>query len=177
MESIKGKEAGFVLWGVMLAMMAVLIFSTQAIPRGLKLYRQMVVEYEAERLLADIRHCQNLNRLLAEDVWKYGAKRPEEKFVWLDLLSEGNTLAAGNRYILSHRRYYPGVHVGKITKQGNLPIEDKKTQISFEVNGRTLWEQDMGPMTLLVYYEGYPREGRRIIISKGGRIRMERGGS
>ena len=173
--SLREKEAGFILWEVILVMAVVMIFSTQVIPRVCKLYRQMVVEYEAERLLADIRHCQTLDRLLAVDAWHYGAKRPESKWAQLNLYGESDLLSAGNRYILSQHHYYPGVHVEKLTQQGLLPIEFQKTQISFEVDGRTRQERDMGLMTLLVYFEGYPQEGRRIMISKGGRIRMERG--
>ncbi|BAL83742.1 hypothetical protein SELR_20340 [Selenomonas ruminantium subsp. lactilytica TAM6421] len=177
MLSIRRREAGFMLWEMMLVAMVILLFSAQAIPRGFKIYRQMVVEYEAEELLADIRHCQALNRLVRDRGWKYGAQKPEEKFARLDLLQDGSRLTGGNRYIMHYHVYYPGVQIEKINKQGDFPHEHNNTQISFEVNGWTHLETDMGLMTLLVYFKGYPREGRRIIISKGGRIRMERGGS
>ena len=175
MLSVREREAGFVLWELMLVVIAVLLFSTQAVPRGFRLYRQMAVEYEAEHLLADIRHCQSLSRLLAGDARQYGAKKAYQKFTRMDIYPEYKTISAGESIILDVNRFFPGVHIERVNKLGELPLGDTTIQIAFLANGMTRLEKDMGLVTVLVYFQGYPQEGRWIMVSSGGRIRMERG--
>lgn len=175
MLAMKEREEGFALLEVMLAVMLVLIFSTQVIPRGSKLYRQMVVEYESEHLLAEIRHCQSLSRLIEDNAWWYGARNQEKKNPRIDLFLGHSRLSAGDSIILEQHVFFPGVRIGKIDKQGFPSHEHNNIQISFEINGMTSLEKDKGLMTLLIYIDGYPQEGRKLMISKGGRVRMERG--
>ena len=49
---------------------------------------------------------------------------------------------------------------------------DDSIRLYFNANGRP---GITGMMTLCIYYQGYPAEGKKIMISEGGRIRMERG--
>ena len=57
-------------------------------------------------------------------------------------------------------------------KEMPVPFEGK-SEIAFISNGMPKVADGM--MTLLIFFRGYPQEGRKIMISMGGRIRMGRG--
>lgn len=173
MDVRREKQAGFVLGEVMLLSVLLLVFASQALPGMFKLYRQLAVEYEAERFLSEIRRCQTLSRVTADSAWGYGAGEAGRKYVRLNMYEDGNTISAGGRYILDHSTYLPGVRVAKITdKEASVPYEGRM-EIAFISNG--VPKVADGMMTLLIFFRGYPQEGRKIMISMGGRIRMGRG--
>lgn len=173
MDVVREKQAGFVLWEVMLLSVLLLFFATQALPGMFKLYRQMAVEYEAERFLSEIRRCQVLSRVTAESAWGYGAEEAGRKYVRLNMYEGGNTISAGGRYILDRSTYLPGVCIVKITEKKELVPFEGRMEIAFISNG--VPKVADGMMTILIFFRGYPQEGRKIMISMGGRIRMGRG--
>jgi Tfp pilus assembly protein FimT len=76
---------------------------------------------------------------------------------------------AGNMRTLERHAYLAGV---KAVKEDNTTYATR-ADIAFSQEGTPRSVESM--MTILIYYQGYEQEGRRIMISKGGRIRMERG--
>lgn len=164
----RGRQ-GFILGELMLLLASMAVLAALAFPGVFKFYRQAAVEYEAEHLLADIRRCQSLSRVSGSSARKYGANTSADTFVHLVLEKGRYTIMAGNLRIIERHPYLVGVKVVK---------EDKKTysskaDIAFAQEGTPRSVESM--MTILIYYQSYEQEGRRIMISKGGRIRMERG--
>lgn len=171
---IKGTQSGAMLGEVLLALALLMIICTHAVPQAAKFYRQAVVEYEAEQLLALIRYCQNMNRITAENAWEYGAKDPFKRYISLQLLADGNQLFAGDIDIIASHKYLPGVRVAKVYREKGKNYYDASVKLTFTADGRPGMA---GMMTICIYYQGHPAEGQKIMISKGGRIRLERGTS
>lgn len=167
------KQAGGMLLEIMLTLTLLLLMSTMAVPQAAKLYRQVVVEYEAEQLLSAIRYCQNRSRVTAESAWNYGAKLPNRHYVFLKFFPDHNQIMSGTRDVIESHTYLYGVNVAKIYQEKGKTQYDDSVELVFNANGKPK-AGDM--MTLLIYYQGYPQDGQRIMVSKGGRIRMERGG-
>lgn len=169
---VKERQAGAMLWEILLILALLAIISVHAVPQAAKFYRQAVVEYEAEQLLSTIRYCQNMSRITADSAWGYGAKSPTKRYVSLQLAAKGNQLLAGDRDIIASHTYLPGVNVAKVYQEQGENHYDASIKLSFTANGRPGLS---GMMTIFIYYQGYPAEGQKIMISKGGRIRLERG--
>lgn len=174
MLAMRNGQSGFALPSIILTVMAVLVFASQAVPAVFRFYRQLAVEYEASHLLADIRKCQSISRISAESAWGYGAKSAKQKHARLDISAYASTITAGDSHIMEHSGFLPGVRVCKYDKKQEVGQYDDKLQIAFKEDG--LPHVAEGMMTILIFFDGYPGEGRRIMISRGGRIRMERGG-
>ena len=164
----KGQQ-GLLLWELTLVIMIMAVLAALAFPGVFKFYRQAAVEYEAEHLLADIRRCQSLSRASGSSAWKYGADSSADTFVHLVLEKGRYTTMAGNLRTLERHAYLAGV---KAVKENNTTYATR-ADIAFSQEGTPRSVESM--MTILIYYQGYEQEGRRIMISKGGRIRMERG--
>lgn len=160
---------GFLLWELTLVIMIMAVLAALAFPGVFKFYRQAAVEYEAEHLLADIRRCQSLSRVSGSSAWNYGADTSADTFVHV-LLEKGKyTVLAGNMKIIDSHAYLAGIKAVKEDKKSYYT----KADIAFSQEGTPRSVESM--MTIFIYYQGYEQEGRRIMISKGGRIRMERG--
>lgn len=169
---LKEDQSGAMLLDVLLALALLLILSMHAVPQAAKFYRQAAVEYEAEQLLSNLRYCQNMSRITAESAWGYGAQDPMKRYIYLQLLTNGNQLLAGEWDIIAQHYYLPGVKVAKVCQEQGKKYYDDSIRLYFGANGRP---GSTGLMTLCIYYQGYPAEGTKIMISEGGRIRMERG--
>ena len=165
---VKDCQRGSIMLEIMLLLMVLIILASQALPAAFKFYRQAAVEYEAEKLLADIRYCQNMSRLTADSAWNYGAKDAGDHAVYLSLRSGYNYLFAGRGDVIARHDYLPGINSSKERDDGSLGSSEYK--LIFEADGKP---KEL--VTVLIYYAGYPQEGREIMVSKGGRIRMERG--
>lgn len=164
----RGQQGGMLV-EVMLVVLVVTVLAAAAFPGVCKVYRQAAVEYEAEHLLADIRRCQSLSRVTGSSAWNYGADTSADTFVHV-LLEKGKyTMLAGNMKIIDSHAYLAGIKAVKEDKKSYYT----KADIAFSQEGTPRSVESM--MTIFIYYQGYEQEGRRIMISKGGRIRMERG--
>ena len=167
----KNRQAGFVLIEVVLMVILIACLCGTAIPAAMQFYREMAIEYEAEHLLSDIRRTQALSRMLVERTYGYGGTDNRQQEVEIELGSTGYTMlvtsgSGGDRVI---HTYLPLV---KVSRQSNG--EGAATGlIAFKSNGE-LKNVGTGMMTLLVVCEGWPQEGRKIMISRAGRVRIER---
>lgn len=170
---IKDKQAGFMLWEVLLLLALLLLLMTQAVPQAYKFYRQAAVEYEAEQLLSTIRYCQDMSRVTEESAWGYGARESRRHYVFIKLFPDYNQIAGSGRDIIASHYYLPGVRVEKIHQEQGRTVFDSPVDLIFRANGQP---KAGNMMTILIYYQGHPQDGQRIMVSKGGRIRMERGG-
>ena len=170
---IEDKQAGTMLLEVILLIALLMILAARAVPEACKFYRQAAVEYEAEQLLSSIRYCQNMSRMTEESAWGYGAKESRRHYVFIKLFPDYNQIAGSGRDIIGSHHYLPGVKAVKIHQEQGQTIFDAPVELFFRANGQPK-TGDM--MTILIYYQGYPQDGQRIMVSKGGRIRMERGG-
>ena len=92
--------------------------------------------------------------------------------IYLQLLANGNQLLGGKGDIIVQHHYLPCVKVAKVYQEQGKNYYDDSIRLYFNANGRP---GITGMMTLCIYYQGYPTEGKKIMISEGGRIRMERG--
>ena len=171
MVSGRLRQQGSMLGEVLLLLMVLLILGTQAGPALFKIYRQAAVEYEAEHLLADMRRCQSLSRVTGSSAWNYGAQSSADNYVHLLLSPDKSILLAGNTKIIASHVYWAGIRTVKVDDKSYTT----KVDIAFAPEGTPRSVEAM--MTILIYYQGYEQEGRRIMLSKGGRIRMERGRS
>ena len=169
---LKEYQSGALLLDVLLALALLMILSIHAVPQAAKFYRQAAVEYEAEQLLSSIRYCQNMSRITAESAWGYGAREPAVRHIYLQLFTNGNQTLAGKGDIIAQHYYLPGVKVAKVYQEQGKNYYDDSIRLYFNANGRPGLT---GMMTLCIYCQGYPAEGKKIMISEGGRIRMERG--
>lgn len=170
---IKERQAGGMVLEVILALTLLMLVSAHALPLACKFYRQAAVEYEAEQLLAAIRYCQQMSRTTADSAWGYGAMNATKRSVFLQLAPQGNQIFAGERDIVVSNHYLPGVKAVKIYQDKGADCYDDHVVLAFNADGRPKSISNM--MTILIYYQGYPLEGQKIMVSKGGRIRMERG--
>jgi prepilin-type N-terminal cleavage/methylation domain-containing protein len=163
-------QCGFSLLEVLVAVALLLVLFTAAVPSMLSFYRQYAVEYETEHLLADIRKAQSISRTAAPDAREYGARSQEEG---ASLRIDRNSYLAQVGYdadaVRIRHHYLPLVHV---VKKGQVSGE---WFISFTDNGGLKSGDSM--MTLQIFCEGQMAEARQIMISRGGRIRIERGDS
>ena len=169
---LRGHQSGALLLEVLLALALLMILGMHAVPQAAKFYRQAAVEYEAEQLLSSIRYCQDMGRNTGESAWGYGAQEPTVRHIYLQLFTNGNQLLAGKGDIIAQHRYLPGVKVAKVYQEQGKKYYDDSIRLYFNANGRPGLT---GMMTLCIYCQGYPDEARKIMISEGGRIRMERG--
>lgn len=154
-----------------IVIMAAVLASLAAVvmPCAMSFYREAALEYETQHLLADIRRAQSLSRLTVESGWGYGSDTPYKQLVEIDIRADAYTLSAqsfkGSEF-LTHR-YLPLVRV----KRKNKTAVGK---ISFTQNGG-LTNKGTQMMTVIIYCEGQEEKKRQIMISKAGRIRLERG--
>ena len=165
------KMGGFVLWELAVVLAIVACLAAVAVPSLLKFYREMALEYESECLLADLRRTQSLSRMVADKAWGYGQQEPIEQkasirveetyYVFRVKSYEGETKRV--------HHYLPFVHV----RRKDEPAGSGNRTISFLQNGGL---DDIGRqmMTLVLYCDGWEKEGRKIMISRAGRIRIKR---
>ncbi|TYZ27626.1 hypothetical protein FZ041_10885 [Selenomonas caprae] len=171
MEGRGQGNAGFVLGELAVVLAIVACLAAVAAPSLLKFYRETALEYESECLLADLRRTQSLSRMVADKAWLYGQQEPmeqkasirvEETYYVFRVKSHAGETARVHHYL-------PFVHV----RRNDQPAGSGNRTISFLQNGGL---DDIGRqmMTLVLYCEGWENEGRKIMISRAGRIRIKR---
>lgn len=160
---------GFALIEIVVVAAIFACLATVVMPRATNFYREAALEYETQHLLADIRRAQSLSRLLVESGWGYGSDTSYKQLVEIDIKPDAYTLSAqsikGSEFLTHY--YLPLVHV----RRKDNSVGGK---LSFDKNGG-LTNKGTQMMTLVIYCEGQEEKKRRIMISKAGRIRLERG--
>ena len=168
-QDVVYSQAGFSLVEVLVAVALVAVISAAAVPSLLSFYRQYAVEYESDHLLADVRRAQSITRTAAPAAQEYGAHSKDGQGASILIERDSYLLQVGyNDDAIRIRHYY--LPLVRVLKDGKLLDYDF---IFFEDNGRLRTVKST--MTLQVFCEGHLSEGRQIKVSRGGRIRIERG--
>ncbi|SDG45247.1 Tfp pilus assembly protein FimT [Selenomonas sp. WCT3] len=165
------QQAGFVLMEVLMLMAIMALLGLVAIPSAMQFYREAAIEYETEHLLSDLRRTQSLNRLIEGANHGFYVRDGVVKKAVMEIRSEDYcvTVSSSQEETSMSHHYLPLV---RVSRQWNGTNVDSGP-ITFKDNGE-LKNVGLGMMTLLICCEGWPQEGRKIMISKAGRIRVER---
>ncbi|MGN0950988.1 MAG: Tfp pilus assembly protein FimT/FimU [Mitsuokella sp.] len=163
----RSSERGFLLVEAVLACFVVMILASVAVPRGMALYREAVLEYETQCLLSDIRYMRELSRSTEPRPkaleWDYNGQR--ERRAGMYFQRDGYVLIAGSRTFREHK------YAGGIQMSGPLLSDvETKRPLVFGDNGVLV-----NPCTMYLFFAGQQSSGRRFILSAGGRCRVERG--
>lgn len=163
----RSAERGFLAIEAVLACLVVMILASVAVPRGMALYREAVLEYETQCLLSDLRYMRELARSTEPRPkaleWDYNGF-PERRAT-MYLQRDGYVMLAGGHRFREHR------YAGNIRMSGPFLTNGTVNKpLTFGENG-TL----RNPCTMDLVFEGQPGPGRRFILSAGGRCRVERG--
>ena len=167
----KKQQAGLALIEVLILMAIIAILGLVAVPQAMQFYREAAIEYETEHLLVDLRRTQSLNRLIEGANHGLYVRDGVVKKAVIEVRKEDYcvTVTSSEAETTMSHRYLPLV---RVSRQWNGTNVDSGP-IAFKDNGE-LKNVGLGMMTLLICCEGWPQEGRKIMISKAGRIRMER---
>lgn len=162
------KEQGSLLLEVIVACAVLAVLSMAALPRALAIYREAALEYEMQCLLSDIRYVREVSR--TTQVWPKSMKGKAEQQLpsWrqaqMRFRRTGYTMLAGSARQGSHD-FLPG-------------IELKGRFVTGDLDGPALAFGDEGilmtPCTMVLFWTEAPQSLRRIILSAGGRVRVER---
>ena len=167
----KERQAGIALVEVLLLAAVIACLSMLAIPSIMRFYREAAIEYETEHLLADLRRTQSLNRLIEGANHGFYNRDGVVKQAVIEVRKNEYcvTVTSSHEETNMSHRYLPLV---KVSKEWNGTSIDSGP-IAFKANGE-LKNVGLGMMTLIITCEGWEQEGRKIMISRAGRIRMER---
>ena len=165
------QQAGFALAEVLIFAAGMALLGLVAVPSAMQFYREAAIEYEAEHLLSDLRQTQSLNRLIEGANHGFYVRDGVVKKAVIEIRSEEYcvTVSSSKAETCMFHHYLPLV---RVSRQWNGTNVDSGP-ITFKDNGE-LKNVGLGMMTLLICCEGWPQEGRKIMISKAGRSRMER---
>lgn len=162
------REQGSLFIEVIVACAVLVIFAMTALSNGLALYREAALEYEVQRLLSDIRYMREISR--TTESWprymevKEAYQLPMRRQAKMQFRHGGYTMLAGSVIRGSHD-FLPG-----IVLTGRFATSSR--------DGMALTFGDDGllatPCTMLLYMEGHPQSARKLILSAGGRCRVQR---
>ena len=141
---------------------ALALLAASAVPAGQHMYREAVIEREAETLLANLRYLQTLdgqyNSHLTEAAW------PTHPLPYLDMGQDSYILyVQGGRQALLTHRAPPGVRYQVLRNDSHLELGTERIQ--FHPSGRA-WE--IG----LIFRITYGSQRRNVIITSDGRCRV-----
>ncbi len=155
-------------FGVIIACAVLAVFAMVALPNGLAIYREAAVEYEVQCLLSDIRYMREVSR--TTERWPKSMERrdayqlPLRRQAQMRFRRGGYTMLAGSAVHSSHD-FLPGIVItGRFATSSRDGIA-----LTFGDDGLLAT-----PCTMLIYMEGHPQSARKLILSAGGRCRVER---
>ena len=162
------KEHGSLRIEVIIACAVLAVVAMGALPNGLAIYREAAVEYEVQCLLSDIRYMREVSR--TTERWPKSMERrdayqlPLRRQAQMRFRRGGYTMLAGSAVHSSHD-FLPGI---VITGRCATSAWDGSA-LTVGVDGLLAT-----PCTMLIYMEGHPQSARKLILSAGGRGRVER---
>lgn len=156
---------GVVLLDLLAALAVIAILAGIVLPLGRTLYARAAVEYEAMRLIGELRRVQSLSRTTATQLYVNG--------VWLEERAPRLYLREGG-YVI-HRPFMEERHTYRPLPLVRIEQETQRdTPVAFDRNGNIdgYWSHNM---TIRVYAAGYEKDAVRVVIDVVGRIRLQRG--
>lgn len=162
------REQGSLLLEVIIACAVLMVLAMAALPNGLALYREAALEYEAQCLLSDIRYMREVSR--TTESWPRHMEKkavyqlPPRRQAQMRFRHGGYTMLAGSAVQRRHD-FLPGIVLTGRFATGKTD----GTALTFGDDGLLAT-----PCTMLLYMEGHPQAARKIILSAGGRCRIER---
>ena len=161
-------ERGFLLVEVLIILGIAAAVATVAVPQTLTFYRRAAIEYEANKLLQDLRYVQALSRTTVGNISTYGMSVDGSREPRLTLRATSYEIADSRARTLASHKLLPAIIV---KKRGDGESGIGGAVIGFDANGGL---NSTANMTLVVYAKGYESEGQRIVIDNAARIRLER---
>ena len=157
---------GMALLDVLAVLTVLGVLFAAAIPAVSSLYARAAVEYEAMRLVAELRRVQAISRTTAMSLYMLEGERAWERMPRLWIRSDGYDL---NRPF-----------AGDVRVHGALPLVRfyqetmNNTPVVFNQNSGIAqsWSSNM---TIRVYVAGHEEDALRVVIDRGARIRLRRG--
>ena len=156
-------EGGSMLIEILVVLLLISVLAAVILPSGLAFYRRAAVEYEAMRLIGELRRMQAVSRTTARPL---GPMRGGERAPALYVHTDGYEI---RRPVKGRVRVYHALPLVRMRREGHT---DRPA--AFDWNGGIAWDKSSN-MTIRVYAEGHEAEGLRVVIDGAARIRLQRG--
>ena len=155
---------GIALLNVLIALAIVSTLLAAAVPAALSFYAQAAVEYEAIRLIGELRHIQAVSRMTATPLSLFEGQIAWERVPRLRIHAGGYTVSHPYNGVVYAHTPLPLVSFKQET-QKNMPIV-------FDRNGGV--GEASHNMTIRVYAVGCEDAVLRVVIDGAARIRLDR---
>jgi hypothetical protein len=159
---------GMALLNVLVAVSVLGIVFAAALPAALSLYARVAVEYEAVRLVAEIRRVQAISRVTAMELYMLEGRRSWKRDPRLEIYTDGYALHRPFDGTVRVHEPLPLVRFEQETAHGKRVAFDRNGDIARD------WSSNM---TIRVYAVGYEQDALRVVIDQAARIRLHRGAS
>ena len=159
-------EGGSMLVEILVVLLLISVLAAVILPSGLAFYRRAAVEYEAMRLIGELRRMQAVSRTTARPLYILGTMRGGERAPALYVYTDGYEI---RRPVKGRVRTYHALPLVRMRREGHT---DRPA--AFDWNGGIAWDKSSN-MTICVYAEEHEAEGLRVVIDGAARIRLQRG--
>ena len=162
----RGGMCGMALVNLLVALSVLSTVLAVARPAAFSLYVRTAVEYEAMRLIGELRRVQALSRTTAMPLYMLQGRPSWERVPRLRIHTESYEL---NRPFAGDVRVYRPLPLVRFYQ---TTMED--TPVVFDRNGdiAQAWSSNM---TIRVYVEGHMKDAVYVVIDRAARIRLQRG--
>ena len=157
---------GMALLNVLIAISVLGIVLAAALPAAFSLYARAAAEYEAVRLVGELRRIQAVSRMTAMPLYMLEDRRAWERVPRLRIRSDGYVLHrpfSEDEYVYTP---LPLVRFEQVTMRNTLVVFNRNGEIA---EG---WSHNM---TIRVYVPGYEQEALCVVIDRAARVRLHRG--
>jgi len=162
----RSDEGGSMLIEILVVLLLISVLAAVVLPSGFAFYRRAAVEYEALRLIGELRRMQAVSRTTARPLYILGPMRGGERAPALYVHTDGYEI---RRPVKGRVRVYHALPLVRMRREGST---DRPA--AFDWNGGIAWDKSSN-MTIRVYAEGHEAEGLRVVIDGAARIRLQRG--
>lgn len=160
------RERGVVLLHVLLALSISAVLLSAAIPTMRSFYAHAAVEYEAMRLISELRRTQAISRMTAMPLYMMEGRLSWERAPQVRI--RYGTYELHHPFQEDDRVHVP-LPLVRIAQETM-----RETPVVFGRNGdlEKIWSHNM---KIRVYAEGYEQDGLYVVIDRAARIRLQRG--